>query len=194
MKTISATLIGTRPMIHHNGRLNDPQDPIAKEMKKVSRKNKNKTEDDLDVMGKLEWRGGLYWSDALRCVAIPSDNILAMVIEGARKRKFGKQAQSGILETQPEYKLTYDGPAELDKLQSDERFSFRKRAKVQKNGVMRIRPIFRDWSLKIELLVDEELIDPDDVRQALVDAGVQIGLGDWRPRYGRFEVEGFKVK
>ena len=33
------------------------------------------------------------------------------------------------------------------------------------------------------------LISANEVKKALVDAGALIGLGDYRPRFGRFNVE-----
>ncbi len=58
--------------------------------------------------------------------------------------------------------------------------------------VVRYRPMLEDWSLVFELEVLDDTIPVDVVKMALDDAGRVVGIGDWRPRYGRFVVEEFK--
>ena len=53
---------------------------------------------------------------------------------------------------------------------------------------MRCRPLFSDWELKFELDFDDETVNRDDVIQWLHVAGKKVGLSDWRPKFGRFEV------
>lgn len=58
---------------------------------------------------------------------------------------------------------------------------------------LRYRPEFREWSCKIELEVDSQLLQRDDVL-ALVDrAGFGVGICEWRPEkggeFGRFEID-----
>jgi hypothetical protein len=55
--------------------------------------------------------------------------------------------------------------------------------------IMRYRPIFRNWSLSATVMVNEDVVNLNEVKKALVDAGNLIGLGDYRPRFGRFDVE-----
>jgi len=74
-----------------------------------------------------------------------------------------------------------------------------RRAVVQHQGILRSRPRFDKWGLTFNLqVVDEYLQSPgmDKVLKELVrDAGALVGLLDFRPRFGRFEVESFeKVK
>ncbi len=58
---------------------------------------------------------------------------------------------------------------------------------------LRYRPEFVEWTCKIELEVDSELLQRDDVL-ALVDrAGFGVGICEWRPEkggeFGRFEID-----
>jgi len=55
------------------------------------------------------------------------------------------------------------------------------------------RPRIEDWSLDFTLEVNDDRIDSDVVKQILETAGMQIGIGAYRPRFGRFEVTSFKV-
>jgi hypothetical protein len=54
---------------------------------------------------------------------------------------------------------------------------------------MRYRPIFRRWSLSATIAINEEVVNVNEVKKAVTDAGALIGLGDYRPRFGRFNVE-----
>jgi hypothetical protein len=58
-----------------------------------------------------------------------------------------------------------------------------------------VRPRLDEWELDftIDLLMDE-LIPVDVVKGVLTFAGMYIGVGAWRPKFGRFEVTKFKVQ
>ena len=55
--------------------------------------------------------------------------------------------------------------------------------------IMRYRHILRKWSLNATIVVNEEVVNVNEVKKAVQDAGALIGLGDYRPRFGRFNVE-----
>lgn len=80
------------------------------------------------------------------------------------------------------------GTAEWDYL--DQR-----RVTVQRNGVTRVRPAFlAGWRATFEMQVlTPEYISPADLLHVSTEAGRLIGLGDFRPTYGRFQVVQFEV-
>jgi hypothetical protein len=166
----------------------DKFNPLAQEIAKLTGKKK-KTEADLLDIKRLEWRMSLYVDDKGE-PCMPADNVLANVIEGARKAKMGKQAAAAVFETQAFFKLNYDGPRDPKELYDCGRFCDYRPVRNQQNRVMRSRPIFRVWSVDIGLTYDETLMDLDSLKQALKAGGEQIGLGDYRPRFGRYHVEG----
>lgn len=59
---------------------------------------------------------------------------------------------------------------------------------------MRHRPRFDDWELDFEIHVLDEQIKPDVVNGILTDAGQYVGIGDYRPKYGRFMITKFEVQ
>jgi hypothetical protein len=61
--------------------------------------------------------------------------------------------------------------------------------KVGTAKIMRYRPIFRNWSLRASIMINEDVVNVNEVQKAAQDAGALIGLGDYRPRFGRFNVE-----
>lgn len=187
-KTFKARLTGISPLLMHSCANLDPTSPMARAIKEITSKRKNKTDADLAELKRLEWRSGLY-VDEKDQPAIPADNILAVVIEGARKSKLGKQAQAAVFEKKAFYPINYEGPKGINELYEDGRFCDYRPVRNQQNRVMRARPIFRQWSVDIELIVEDSLLNPKDLKKALEDAGEQVGLGDFRPRHGRFLVE-----
>jgi len=65
-------------------------------------------------------------------------------------------------------------------------------ARIQRARIMRRRPLLRDWSLEFDIQVlDEELLPKEVLSAVLVKAGESVGIGDYRPRFGRFIVSEF---
>jgi hypothetical protein len=69
-----------------------------------------------------------------------------------------------------------------------------RRAMIQRAGVMRARPMFRQWALQFDILADVELLPSANeiLITQLTEAGGRIGIGDYRPSksgpFGRFKV------
>lgn len=70
-----------------------------------------------------------------------------------------------------------------------------RRVVIQRAGITRKRPAFNEgWMVEVELLVNlPEYVSPPMLQEVLVNAGRLIGVGDFRPTYGRFAVVGFEV-
>jgi hypothetical protein len=187
MKRFSATLTGTAPLLMHNERLADPTSKYAKGMKALTGKRK-KTDEDHAEIKRAEWWGGLYTNAEENEVVVPVDWILAMALAGAKKSKDGPKVKSGVFEVTPEFPLAYEGKRELGKLFDDGRFVDYRGVGVNGKRVMRCRPRFPNWELKIELDYDENVLDARELRQFVAVAGQLIGIGDYRPRFGRFTV------
>jgi hypothetical protein len=186
MDKVTATLEGVSPLIQHNGQLADPTNKWVREIKKTSKK-RNKTDEDFETLKRLEFLGGMYMDENGE-PTIPADMVLAAVIEGAKKTKNGKNAKAGVFETQPNYRLEYTGPRKPAAMYKAGTFCDYRIVVVNRARTMRARPIFRGWSTTIELLHDPEIIDRQMVVEALITAGERVGIGDYRPRYGRFSV------
>ena len=66
---------------------------------------------------------------------------------------------------------------------------------VQRQGITRVRPAFKaGWTAELEFLVNlPEYINLQDFHDVLTNAGRMVGVGDFRPSYGRFRVSSIKV-
>jgi hypothetical protein len=58
----------------------------------------------------------------------------------------------------------------------------------KKSSIIRCRPIFDNWKSTFEIGYDPELIEGESIKKALEVAGREIGICDYRPKYGRFEI------
>ena len=178
------TITGTAPLLMHNSRLANPLDPAAKALKKVTSK-RTKTDEDHEELARLEHAGSLYF-DADAGPYIPADNIWRSLYDAAKKSKRGPKVKEGVFIETDVNPLAYRGPRDIDGLWKDENFRHLASAKVAQQRVMRTRPIFREWRVDAEGVIDPAVIDIEELKQMGETAGHLIGLGDWRPRYGRF--------
>jgi hypothetical protein len=74
-------------------------------------------------------------------------------------------------------------------------YEHRCRVQVQRNGVTRVRPALRaGWQASFIFAVNlPEYVSQEMLLGLLSDAGRLIGVGDFRPTYGRFQVVAFAV-
>lgn len=177
-------LTGTAPLLMHNIRLANPLDPYARQMKEISGKRK-KTDEDHARLADLEYRGGLYL-DADGAPALPGANIEKSLIEGGRITKQGKQVERGLLVTDMECPILYDGPHTEDGLVADANFRSVLAVKVGTSRIMRTRPMFRHWAISADAELDAGLLNLETFQSICDDAGQMAGLGDYRPRHGRY--------
>ena len=184
-KTLSVTITGAAPLLMHNGQLADPLNPFARAIKSVSGRRK-KTDADIEELGRLEFIGGLWLSGGEPCV--PGEVLEAAIVDGARRTREGRTATASVL-CPGMYALTYEGPRDPDALWAEERFRLRVPVRVQQAKVVRTRARFAGWSCAAAIEFNEELANGDAVLRWLRTAGEQVGVGDWRPRFGRFAVQ-----
>jgi hypothetical protein len=185
VKTTTITIRGLTPLIMHNGQLADPLNEHAKALSKLTKK-KNKTDDDQLAVRKCEWHGGLY-VDEKGAPCLPGEVIEAALAEGAKKYKLGKVAKGGII-VDGNFAIDYDGPKKIEKLWEHGGFIKLAGVKVQQKRVIRSRPMFPAWSCTFDVQWDPSLVKDEEQLFEIVEAAGQSGIGDWRPKFGRFEV------
>ena len=78
----------------------------------------------------------------------------------------------------------------MDELLLDKTFWDVRPVVVQRQRIMRTRPIFNEWSVTVELSFDTRVITRDSLLEYAEDAGMYCGLLDGRSKsMGRFEVK-----
>lgn len=183
-KKLNYKIIGEAPLLEHNGSLADPLNKITKLLKKISSK-KIKTDSDHEEMARLEFLGSVYTEGGK--VIIPSAMIESSLVNAARAQKKGKVAL-GALFCDKNALLNYSGEQDVEKRSLLEDCRYRAAVVVSRARIMRTRPIFKDWSADIELNYNTEQIDLEDLKTIILKSG-ENGIGDYRPKFGRFTVE-----
>ena len=190
-QSYSFKITGIAPLIVHNGELADPFYIFSQEVKKISGKRK-KTDADHEMMAKLEWRGGLYVNESR--LIVPSDCFEASLVGAAKLSRLGKDAARGLF-VEDHLALRGDGVPELvdetvlDEMYASGKFTFRKGVRVGTAKVMRTRPIFGlGWSANATVVFNDAVFNRQQIEDLVAAAGSQIGLCEWRPRFGRFSV------
>jgi hypothetical protein len=179
-------LTGECPLLMHSSALADPCSAVSKQLAGLTRK-RDKTVADHEAIARIEWGGGLWLADGRPC--IPAEAIEGALVDAAETRRRGKIAAAGFICNGPAL-LEYEGPTSPEELWWDERFRLRTSAKVNRGSrTMRTRPRFPEWKVTFEAECVPGLIEEDEVVELFKIAGLRIGIGDWRPKYGRFSVK-----
>jgi hypothetical protein len=85
--------------------------------------------------------------------------------------------------------LEYEGPRDLSSLWEDKAFVFRAPVDVNGSKVMRTRPRFNNWHVTVNVVFIPSLLNRSEVLEFFEIAGFREGLGDWRPKFGKFSVK-----
>lgn len=181
------TLTGTAELLMHNARLSNPMDPAAKAMKAVTSK-RIKTDGDHEELARLEHFGSLYLDPEIGPF-IPGQNIERCLVDAGKVTKSGVKVTRGVFVSTNINPLAYVGPRDADGLWADENFRHIASVKVQQNRIMRCRPVFRQWRTAAEGTLDTAVLSLDELQSIADTAGAMIGIGDYRPRYGRFTAQ-----
>jgi hypothetical protein len=186
MRQLKVKVTGISPLLMHKDTLANPLDPLTKAHKELTGKRK-KTDADHEAIAKSEWLAGIYWSEKSG-VYIPPQNFEATFVNAAKLQKLGKKFQQAVMVVEDELPLTYKGPRTLEELFAQGFLDMRS-VKVQTAKLMRCRPKFNNWSVEMTLAFNEEVVNVEEVKKAILDGGSLIGVCAYRPRFGKFSSE-----
>jgi hypothetical protein len=187
MKSIEIELVSSVPLLMHKDTLVDPLNPATKAHKEMTGK-KTKTDDDHIAIAKSEYIAGCYWKKD-KGFYIPGPMLEAALINAAKLQKLGVKFRQGVSVLQDELPLVGYEKKTPEQLWEDPDYRDVRGVKVQQNKIMRYRAIFHKWKTNATVLIDERIVNLNDVQKSIVEAGERFGLGDYRPRFGRFSVE-----
>jgi hypothetical protein len=186
MDLLTLRITGTSPLMMHSDRLANPLLPESKAHRELTSKRK-KTDDDHLAIARSEFIAGAYFDDRVGFF-IPGQNFDATFWSGAKLQKMGVHWKRGAMVMTDRVKLEFSGPNTPAKLWEDTRFVDCRGVKVGQAKIMRYRPIFLDWAATLEVVVNPDVLDVAEAKKAIEDSGKLIGVCEYRPRFGRFEV------
>lgn len=153
------------------------------EKAKAAKNSKAKKSDDVESYVYRTGNGDL---------AIPGEYFRGSIINAAKFRQDPRSPRksamdlfkAGIVVTSP---LATLGVKEWDYLD-------KRRVMIQRQGINRVRPAMQvGWKATFDLMVMlPEYIDRNFLRETIESAGRLIGVGDFRPTFGRFGIVKFK--
>lgn len=193
METLKLKLTGVAPLLMHNSRLADPLDPITAELKNASKAATKGTESGIERTARLEYQGSLYMTDK-GDLYIPGTAIERALRDGSAGVQKGlkKRFDAAVFVNDDAILFVKGAQGKTADELYDAGHKLRISAKVQMSRVMRTRPQFKEWEATAIVEYAPTLIDRATVLRAAEYAGSVVGVGDWRPRFGRFTVEVIK--
>ena len=143
-----------------------------------------------------EWRKTAYWKDEIG-LYIPTTVIEAMLKEAGKgdkenKRPVTKLIQSAYYGLKEEYSLGI--PEKITSLDDIEKFGFiaNHAVRIGMARVPRKRVCIPVWKCRVTGMVNTDLVSKQLFENLFNRAGEQVGIMDWRPKYGRFTVKNIK--
>lgn len=180
--TLKIRMVACAPLLMHAGHLADPLDDRAIALAEITSK-RAKTRADHEEIGRREWYGALWLHNQRPC--LPAAAVKAALIDAARTKKKGKAVTAGLWVEGPSM-LSYDGPSDVRDLWENPSFRLRTGVRVRDATCMRTRPRFPDWSAEVAVTFLPSVLNRAEVMDFFRISGFLIGIGDWRPEYGRF--------
>jgi hypothetical protein len=124
-------------------------------------------------------------------IALPGEYLRQACIHAAKFRQDPRSPRKSAMDLTKAGLVCLTILADLGKAEWD--YMDTRRVTIQRNGINRSRPAMRaGWKAEFDLQVLlPEYIDRAFLQGILADAGRLVGVGDFRPTYGRFSVVGF---
>lgn len=115
-------------------------------------------------------------------------------IQGKRGKTYKDLFRASVFVNPEEILHHVEVPDELDTDADKPLYLDMRPVVIQRARIVRIRPTFKPgWELEFEISVIDDQIQPQLVQDILVLAGKTVGIGDFRPKFGRFSVTQFEV-
>jgi hypothetical protein len=178
--TVAVTIEGVCPVLFHRWNV-EAVETKSKAAKGSAAKKSDNTESYL------------YRNDAGE-IALPGEYLRQAIIHAAKFKQDPRSPRKSAMDLFKAAVITLTPLASLHAMEPD--YFDRRRVMVQRNGITRTRPAMRDgWRAEVELMVNlPEYVPPVLLRQVIDDAGRLIGVGDFRPTYGRFTVSNWTIQ
>lgn len=177
--TVLATLEGVSDLLFHRWNCEEVE---AKS--KAAKGSRAKKEDNIESF--------VFRNDAGE-ICIPGEYVRQSIIHAAKFKQDPRSPRKSAMDL---FKAGIVCLTHLSSLGiSDWGYEHKCRVTIQRNGVTRTRPAIKSgWIATFEIMVIlPEYIDSHLLHEVLSNAGRLIGLGDFRPTYGRFLVKSFQV-
>ena len=175
--TVEAVIEGVSPFLFHRWSVEAVAEKAA-----AAKGSKAKKSDNLE---------SYVYRTGDNNLAIPGEYFRQSIIYAAKFRQDPRSPRKSAFDLFKAGVIALDELCDLGQMDWD--YLDQRRVMVQRNGITRVRPaLATGWKIDVRLMVNlPEYISPALLHGVLVDAGRLIGVGDFRPTYGRFRVTSF---
>lgn len=127
-------------------------------------------------------------------LAIPGEQLRMAIINAAKFRQDPRSPRKSAMDLFKAGVVVLTPLAGIGKSEWD--YLHKCRVVVQRNGITRTRPALKaGWEVEFDVQINlPEYITPSDLNEVAANAGRLLGIGDFRPTYGRFQVVLFQVR
>lgn len=192
MENIKFKIVGVGSLLMNNPQSVDPFNAYAK-AKRVITSKRNKTEEELLELQRLDIESKLYINDEIG-VYVPTSWVMAALAQTSfKKAKIAKKdIRSGVFVNDTKAKLFYrdsDKVKEKSDISGNPEFYNTMLLKQGQVKIAKSTPIFNDWSFTGSLTFDPTVIDRSTLLRILQHCCNYGGFGDFRPTFGRADLE-----
>lgn len=153
---------------------------------KAAKGSKAKKEDDIESY--------VYRTTDESELAIPAEYFRMSFINAAKYKQDPRSPRKSAMDLFKAGLVVLDELCSLGKKDWD--FIDRRRVQIQRNAITRCRPaLLPGWEIELRVQVlTPEYVSPELLHDVSETAGKLVGVGDFRPTFGRFAVTKFEVE
>lgn len=207
LKDLTVRIKGTRDMLLHSSAGMNPRNPILQAIKPLQgRRGKSKTEIVVESIEKADWLGSGIWNEegkswlegeefkfeGYKDPVLPCEYLCRATQVAATSTRSGTKVKQALSEgLSGDATLVYEGPTNAEEMWNDYqcRFIDCRSVVVNRARIMRNRlRIPAGWEATLDLTLDTSILDIEELKTYITDAGRRVGVGDYRPKFGRFQL------
>lgn len=176
---VNVTIEGSADFLFHRW-----NNEAVAEKASAAKGSKAKKSDDLETY---------VYRDEKGCLAIPGEYLRMSIINAAKFKQDPRSPRKSAMDLYKAGIVNMTNLASLGVKNWD--YEDMRRVTIQRNGITRVRPAMRKgYRVEFQLMVNlPEYIDLGSLRETIEQAGRLIGIGDFRPTFGRFGVVNFDI-
>ena len=177
---VDVEVVGTAPFLFHRWNVEAVAEKAA-----AAKGSRAKKEDNIESY--------VYRTDDGR-LAIPGEMFRMSLVNAARYQQDPRSPRKSAMDLYKAGVIVSTPMCTLGKKEWD--YLDQRRVMVQRNGVTRSRPAMNTgWRVGFDIeVLTPEYISPARLNETLMQAGRLVGVGDFRPTFGRFQVVKFQVR
>jgi hypothetical protein len=178
--SIAATIVGTADFLFHRWNVESVAEKAG-----ANKGSKAKKTDDIESF--------VYRNDAGE-LCIPGEYFRQSMIHAAKFLQDPRSPRKSAMDLFKAGIVVNTILCSLGKREWD--YEDQRRVVIQRNGITRTRPAMKaGWKVDVSVMVQlPHYINDTLVHEVLSSAGKVIGVGDFRPTYGRFQVHQFEIE